>query len=273
MNGPIGVFDSGVGGLTVVRALWRRLPRERIIYFGDTARVPYGSKSPDTIRKFSIQITSFLLGQKIKMLVVACNTASAWALDVLKKKTPVPVLGVIEPGAAAALRRTRSGRIGVIGTHGTIMSGSYEKALRRRAPKNLRLKIFTAACPLFVPLAEEGVTSGPIAEGVVRKYLKPMMEQRVDTLLLGCTHYPVLAGVIHRVMGPRVEVVDSATAVAAAAEEVMLCNGLAASGKRRAGVTSSEFFVSDRPLKMQELGRRFLGQAPGRVRKADLDDV
>lgn len=251
---PIGVFDSGIGGLTVVRALFQALPNERIVYFGDTARVPYGSKSKETVTRFSIQNVQFLLEQKVKMVVVACNTSSALSLTELEQKFPVPMIGVIIPGAQAAVQATRTGRIGVIGTRATISSGAYEQAIREARPKAL---VYGQACPLFVPLAEEGWHEGPVAEIVAREYLRPLIESEVDSLLLGCTHYPLLVGVIGKVMGENVTLVDSATATALATKRLLEDHGLANSGTVK---PRHVFFVSDRPLKFSEVAERFLGE-------------
>ena len=250
----IGVFDSGIGGLTVVRALVQALPRERIVYFGDTARLPYGSKSKETVIKFSIQNVEFLLEHKVKMVVAACNTSSAHALDELEKRFPMPFIGVIAPGAAAAARATRNNRIGVIGTSGTIASGAYERAIRKAKPRAL---VYGQACPLFVPLAEEGWHEGPVAEMVAGEYLRPLKETGVDSLVLGCTHYPVLAGVLRKVMGEGVKLVDSATETARATQRLLEEKGLSNPSDEKPHHT---FFVSDRPLKFSEIAERFLGE-------------
>jgi glutamate racemase len=204
---PIGVFDSGIGGLTVVSALRALLPNERIHYLGDTARVPYGGKSQATVERYSLEITALLLEENCKTIVVACNTASALALTTLEARTPVPVIGVIRPGAEAAVSTTRNGHIGVIGTRATIKSGAYERALRALDPT---VKISARACPLFVPLIEEGWLEGEITARVVRHYLEPMVQAGVDTLVLGCTHYPLLRAAIGKFLGDAVQLVDSA---------------------------------------------------------------
>lgn len=204
---PIGVFDSGIGGLTVVSALRELLPNERICYLGDTARVPYGGKSAATVERYSLEITAMLLAQDCKTIVVACNTASALALTTLESSTPVPVVGVIQPGAAAAVAATRNGHIGVIGTRATIRSGAYERALLALDPA---VRITARACPLFVPLIEEGWLEGEVTDRIIRQYLTPLVEQGVDTLVLGCTHYPLLRGAIRRFLGASVQLVDSA---------------------------------------------------------------
>jgi glutamate racemase len=208
---PIAVFDSGVGGLTVYRAIRRRLPGESLAYFGDTAHVPYGTKSPDTVRRLTRTHVSFLLRRGVKAVVIACNTASAVAMEALAAAASrVPVVGVIEPGVRMALERTRSGRIGVIGTTTTIASQAYQ---RRLVAAGRGVSVHARACPLFVPLAEEGWARHPIARRIAADYLAPLIRARVDTLILGCTHYPLLASTIREVMGSRVELVDSAEAV------------------------------------------------------------
>src|SRR5258708_27934521 len=196
---PLGVFDSGIGGLSVARALFERLPKESVIYFGDTARVPYGPKSPDTVRRYSAEILAYLLGRGVKAVVVACNTSTAHALGSLKEKSPVPVIGVIEPGARAAVAATRSGNIGVIGTAGTIASGAYERAIKALRPD---AKVHGQACPLFVPLVEEGWFDHPATELIARQYVEPLERAGVDVLVLGCTHYPLLKPLRARGLGP-----------------------------------------------------------------------
>jgi glutamate racemase len=250
----IGVFDSGIGGLTVVRALFGALPHERIVYFGDTARVPYGSKSKETVTRFSIQNVQFLLEQKVKLVVVACNTASALSLAELEQRFQVPIIGVISPGAQAAGEATKNDRIGVIGTRATIASGAYERAIREAKPRAL---VYGQACPLFVPLAEEGWHEGAVAEMVAGEYLRPLVESGVDCLLLGCTHYPLLAGVIRKVMGDGVTLVDSATATALFTKRLLEERGLVHPGTEE---PRHAFFVSDRPLKFSEVAERFLGE-------------
>ncbi len=215
---PIGVFDSGIGGLTVVRALREHLPNERIHYLGDTARVPYGGKSAATVERYSLEITEMLLAENCKAIVVACNTASALALPRLESTTPVPLIGVIRPGAAAAVAATRNGHIGVIGTRATIRSGAYENALRGLDPD---VRITARACPLFVPLIEEGWLEGEITDRVVRQYLSPLVEEGVDTLVLGCTHYPLLSEAIGRFLGRSVTLVDSAQNCASAVTNLL----------------------------------------------------
>jgi len=213
---PIGVFDSGVGGLTVLRALRERLPRESFIYLGDTARLPYGTKSAESVLRYSIQATQFLVGRGIKYLVIACNTASSVAVEDLRRRfAPIPVIGVVEPGAAAGCAVSRSGHIAVIATEGTVQGGAYQRAIAKIRPDAI---VVARACSLFVSLAEEGWTQGPIVEAVVRRYLDEMLRERgeIDTLLLGCTHFPVLRDVLRKVVSSEVAIVDSAQTTAAA---------------------------------------------------------
>jgi glutamate racemase len=222
---PIGVFDSGIGGLTVVSALRRLLPNESIYYLGDTARVPYGGKSASTVQRYSLEIAALLLGENAKTLIVACNTASALALPVLRERVPVTVTGVIEPGARAAASATRNGHIGVIGTRATIKSGAYERALRGLNPE---LRVTARACPLLVPLIEEGWLESDVTDKVVMQYLEPLLEDGVDTLVLGCTHYPLLRPAISRLLGDAVTLVDSAENCATALRDLLQEEGLAA---------------------------------------------
>jgi len=251
-DGAIGIFDSGVGGLTVLHALLGALPGEDLVYLGDTARHPYGSKSPETVTRYSLENADFLHDRGVKMLVVACNSASSVALDALAARIEVPIIGVIEPGARAALQKTRSGRIGVIGTEATIGSGAYTRALRQQRPD---LEIYTRPCPLLVPLAEEGWTDGAIARDIVETYLSSLARSGIDTLILGCTHYPLLKPVIADVMGDGVVLVDSAEETAREVAERLRAAGLARDG--RAGRTS--FFVTDVPDRFVHIGQRFLG--------------
>ena len=222
---PIGVFDSGIGGLTVVSALRRALPNESIYYLGDTARVPYGGKSPTTVQRYSLEIASLLLGENAKTIVVACNTASAVALSALEQTLPITVTGVIAPGAKAAVTATRNGHIGVIGTRATIKSRAYEHALRRLNPD---VQVAARACPLLVPLIEEGWLTSEITDKVLMQYLQPLLDDGVDTLVLGCTHYPLLRPAIQRLIGDSVALVDSAANCAIAVRDSLRVEGLAA---------------------------------------------
>lgn len=254
---PIGVFDSGVGGLTVVRALRRALPGEDIIYLGDTARVPYGSKSPRTVEKYSLGCQRFLLDRDVKLVLIACNTASANALPALVEASPVPVIGAVEPGALSALAATKSGHIGVIGTLGTVRSSAYAKAITARDPN---AKLTALACPLLVPLAEEGWTDDEVAVLVARRYLTQLFAQdsQIDTLVLGCTHYPllrdVLAKVAHEIAGREIAVVDSASAMAEAAKEA-----LGSGPNKRTQAGRLDCFATD-TSRLDELAPRFLGE-------------
>ncbi len=251
-DGAIGIFDSGVGGLTVLHALLAALPAEDLIYLGDTGRHPYGTKSAETVTRYSCENMDFLCARHVKMVVVACNTASAVAVEALRARYSVPVLDVIVPGARAAVAETRNGRVGVIGTEATIASGAYPQALRALAPG---LEIFTRACPLLVPLAEEGWTEGTVARDVVGTYLASLQRSGIDTLVLGCTHYPLLKGVIAEVMGPEVRLVDSAEETARAVASELVAHDLA----RASGRGAASFFVTDVPDRFVRVGQRFLG--------------
>lgn len=253
-TGPIGVFDSGIGGLTVAREILRQLPEESILYFGDTARVPYGPKSPDTVRRYSREIAGWLLGEGVKAIVVACNTATAHALDTLRAECPVPVIGVVEPGARAAVAATRSGHVGVIGTVGTVRSGAYERAIHALAPA---ADVVARACPLFVPLAEEGWLAHEATRLVAHEYLDELRAAGVDTLVLGCTHYPLLKPTIGEVMGPDVRLIDSAEETAAETGRVLGARGLRAS---EGSVPRHRFVASDGPDQFSRVASRFLGR-------------
>ncbi|MGH7908150.1 MAG: glutamate racemase [Candidatus Binataceae bacterium] len=249
---PIGVFDSGIGGLTVLSALIDILPHEDFIYLGDTARLPYGTKSNEVILRYSRENTEFLLAKGIKLLVVACNTSSAVALEEIARDTIVPVIGVIEPGAAAVVKVSRSGKIGVIGTEATIASGAYTREIQRLRP---RAEIYTRACPLLVPLVEEGWTDNEIAERTVEHYLGSMKASGIDAILLGCTHYPLLRAVFGRTLGDRVRIIDSAVATAGAVRKRLQALGL----ERPEGHGRQSFFVTEMPERFIRVGRRFLG--------------
>ena len=266
MNGarqPIGVFDSGIGGLTVVKALIEDLPAESIVYFGDTARVPYGTKSKSTIVKFSLENVEFLLRFGVKCIVIACNTSSSWALPTLRKYFKVPIVGVIRPGALAAVRQTRNKRIGVIGTTATIKSGAYETAIHRLDPT---IRVFSQSCPLFVPLVEEGWLNGAISHRVAEKYLEPLTRQRIDTLILGCTHYPLLAPTIQKVLGAGTVLVDSAKQTAVEVRGVLMGTDTLCDQRGR---PRYRFFVTDEPNHFNRIGHRFLGQVIGSVERVN----
>ncbi|MBM3116725.1 glutamate racemase [Jeongeupia naejangsanensis] len=260
----IGVFDSGVGGLTVVRALMDRLPFENIIYFGDTARVPYGVKSVATIEHFTQQIADFLREQNVKMLIIACNTMAAVAADKVREASPVPVLDVIEAGAREAAKRTKSGGIGVIGTPTTINSNAYARAIHTLEPK---YRVYSQACPLFVPLVEEGWVDHPVTRMVAQEYLRPVFVESIDTLVLGCTHYPLLKPMLLDVTGSRMELVDSALAIADQAADLLAEQGLA---NPHRGRPDYRCYVTDVPVKFQTIGERFLGRSLGKVELVSL---
>ncbi|MGH9889537.1 MAG: glutamate racemase [bacterium] len=250
---PVGVFDSGIGGLTVAHEVIRQLPHESLIYFGDTARVPYGPKSPDTVRRYSREIAGFLREQGVKSIVIACNTATAHALTALRAEMDMPVIGVVEPGARAAVAATRRGHIGVIGTTGTIKSGAYERAIRALDPDIL---VTPRACPLFVPLVEEGWTEHEATRSIAREYLEPMLDADIDTLVLGCTHYPLLKPLFRDVLGPDVQLIDSAEETAAETARTLDAAGLSADANAD---PTYRFIASDDPLQFLQLGQRFLG--------------
>lgn len=261
---PIGVFDSGVGGLTVVRALMERLPLESIVYFGDTARVPYGVKSVATIEHFTAQITDFLLDQDVKMLIIACNTiASVATRVVVERASGIPVIDVIEAGAQAAVAQSPGGRIGVIGTPTTINSNAYA---RRIHALDGRVRVHSQACPLFVPLVEEGWLDHPVTRMTAHEYLRPVLAEEVDSLVLGCTHYPLLKPLLRDVVGPGVGLVDSAVTTAELAARCLQEAGLAHTGALPA---SYRYVVTDVPLRFQTIGERFLGRSLGLVERVD----
>jgi glutamate racemase len=254
---PIGVFDSGIGGLTVAHEIIRQLPSESIIYFGDTARVPYGPKSPETVRRYSREIAAFLGREGVKAIVIACNTATAHALETLQEELTIPVIGVVQPGARAAVRAIggAGGHIGVIGTSGTVRSGAYERAIRELDPE---ARVTVRACPLLVPLVEEGWIDHPATRLIAREYLAPLIEEKVTALVLGCTHYPLLKGMLCRELGQDVALIDSAAETAAEIGRLLRDEDLRAPD----GATPTHRFVaSDDPLQFLQLGQRFLGDA------------
>ncbi len=261
---PIGVFDSGVGGLTVFREISRKLPAESLVYLGDSARLPYGTKSPSTIRRYSQEAARYLTDRGIKMLVVACNTASAAAIGVLRQELDVPVIGVIEPGSRAAVMRSR-GNIGVIATEGTVRSGAYRKAILAMSPQ---VKVSEAACPLFVPLAEEGWANTRVCREIAEIYLEPLIDEKIDTLVLGCTHYPILRNTLKQVVGPDVEIVDSAETTA---EQVM--NELTRCGmltRNERGAANVEFLVTDDTSRFRKIAGEFLDHAVTNLELVEL---
>lgn len=263
---PIGVFDSGIGGLTVMHALIERLPTESLVYFGDTARVPYGPKSRETVTRFSIQNVELLVEQGVKAVVVACNTATAYALDTLRDRFELPIVGVVDPGARAGAKATRNRRVGVVGTYGTIESGAYQDALRAL---DGGLDVMARPCPLFVPLAEEGMIDHPATRAIAAEYLGPLAEEGVDTLILGCTHYPLLKPVIAETLGTDVALIDSAEETAREVE-ALLEDSVLSPGRAE---PVYRFLVSDLPDLFLRVGRRFLGHRIDHVEvvRADRD--
>lgn len=241
-DAPIGVFDSGVGGLTVAREIMRQIPNERIIYFGDTARVPYGSKSKETVTRFSRQIVRFLQTFQVKTIVVACNTASAYALEELEKETDIPIIGVVKPGAKAAVEATRNGKIGVIATEATIGSRMYSKYIREL---NQNVTIYGKACPLFVPLVEEGLWQDPVTDEIARRYLTELIDIDIDTLILGCTHYPLIRSTLGRIMGEDVTLVNPAYETAMELKTLLQERGLLKEERPGLGANQYQFYVSD----------------------------
>jgi glutamate racemase len=264
---PVGFFDSGIGGLTVVKSVQQIMPNENIVYFGDTARVPYGSKSNETVIEYSLQAANFLLRKNIKLLVVACNTASSVALKELRKFLTIPVIGMIEPGAGTAIRESKKGIIGVIGTRATINNKAYSTEIKRLNPK---VKVYEKACPLFVPLAEEGWLDHKVTELVAKEYLSEVKEKKIDTLVLGCTHYPILKEVIQKVVGKSVKLVDSGSPAAKLVEDYLNGRQLRNQSVHH-GV--SEFYVSDVPVKFKDVAERFLGTKVTHLHKVELEEL
>jgi len=262
---PIGVFDSGVGGLTVVSQIFQQLPDEQVIYFGDMGRTPYGIRSAEVIKRFSRQNVNFLLEQDVKSIVVACNTASALALNYIEGIFSIPMMGVIEPGAKAAARYTKNNRIGVIGTEATIGSSSYTKALVKINPE---LKVFGLACPLFVSLAENGYIEKQAAYLIAEDYLVPLREKNIDTLVLGCTHYPPLKGIIGKVMGEKVRLVDSADETARTVRQMLTELGLANKSNKK---PAHKFYVSDTPEKLKAISKYFVDRPIDEVEMIDIN--
>jgi glutamate racemase len=262
-NYPIGVFDSGFGGLTVLSAIIETLPLESLIYFGDTAHVPYGSKSKNIVIKYSKEITSFLMRCEVKLIVIACNTASAFALSILQKTLRVPVIGVIEPGSKAAVYASKNKKIGVIGTEGTISSKSYLREINKISQS----EVYQQACPLFVPLVEEGWSSGEITDSIVKKCIEPLLDKKIDTLLLACTHYPLLREALEKNVGGNVMLIDSAKATAQEVKNILKETCLLADVKNKKFL---KFYVSDNPEKFQTIGKRFFSKKISIVKKIKM---
>ncbi len=254
-NNPIGVFDSGVGGLTVAREIMRQLPNERIVYFGDTARVPYGSKSKETVTRFSRQIVHFLETQDVKAIVVACNTASAYALEELEKEVNIPMIGVVRPGTRAALEATVNKKIGVIGTEATINSGIYSRYIQE---SDRDVTIIGKACPLFVPLVEEGLWEDPVTDEIARRYLAELVDSGIDTLILGCTHYPMLRSTVGKIVGQQVTLVNPAYETARELKALLADKGLESEHRPELGTELYRFYVSDAADKFQRFANSIL---------------
>lgn len=265
MQKPIGIFDSGIGGLTVVKHLMHLLPYEQLIYFGDTARIPYGNKSKRLIEQYAMEDARFLLQYDIKALVVACNTASSLAIDVLLKNLDIPVIGVVKPGAEAAVHLTRNNRIGVIGTIATISSDAYRHEIERLHPE---AQVFGQPCPLLVPLVEEGWLDDEITRLTLKRYLQPLLEHQMDTLILGCTHYPLLEQAIAATVGASIRLIDSGKEAARAVKETLHTLNIE---NRQEKTEPNRFFVSDIPARFEEVGSRFLGQKLTHVQRVNFD--
>ena len=265
MKKPIGIFDSGIGGLTVVKQLMELLPNEQLIYFGDTARIPYGTKSKKLIEQYAIEDARFLLQYDIKILVVACNTASSLAMDVLLDYLEIPVIGVVIPGAEAAVELTRNKKIGVIGTIATINSNSYTIQIHKHLKE---AKIYAQPCPLLVPLVEEGWLNDEVTIMTLKRYLPEMISGKVDTLILGCTHYPLLGKTIQKIMGNHVKLIDSGKETAKAVKRILIENNLLNQSDK---IGPDKFFVSDIPMKFEEIGSRFLGKKLHNVERVDFE--
>lgn len=251
-NAPIGVFDSGVGGLTVVKEIMNQIPGESIIYFGDTARLPYGSKSKKTVITYTRQIVRFLMNKDVKAIVIACNTASAFALETVKSEVDIPIIGVVKPGAKVAAETTKNGRIGVIGTEGTIQSGIYNEFLNKTNPY---VQVFGKACPLFVPLVEEGLIDDPVTLEMARRYISVLLDKGIDTLVLGCTHYPLLRKTIRKVVGSKIELVNPAYETARSLSEVLMDQGLRNDTFQK---PNHKFYVSDGAEKFKQFANSIL---------------
>lgn len=266
---PIGVFDSGVGGLTVVREIMRQIPNEKIVYFGDTARVPYGSKSKETVTRYSRQIARFLESHQVKTIVVACNTASAYALDELEGEFALPMIGVIKPGAKMAAEVTRNGKIGVIATEATIGSGIYAKYIKEL---NQQVIIHGKACPLFVPLVEEGLLEDPVTDEIARRYLEELIDIDIDTLILGCTHYPLIRSTLSRIMGERVTLVNPAYETAKELKELLLSRGLWNDKPLELGSNPYQFYVSDKADKFMQFANSIIKYGILSAKQVNIED-
>lgn len=268
-DAPVGVFDSGVGGLTVAREIMRQIPNEKIVYFGDTARVPYGSKSRDTVTRYSRQIVRFLQAQKVKAIVVACNTASAYALDGLEREIDIPILGVVKPGAKVAAEATGNGKIGVIGTEGTINSRIYATYIKQI---DETIEVIGKACPLFVPLVEEGLLKDPVTDEIAMRYLSELKDLDIDTLILGCTHYPLIRSTVGRIMGERVTLVNPAYETARELKELLKAEGLLNQKEMGLGENKYRFFVSDGAEKFKQFATSILKYGILSAKTVNIED-
>ena len=266
---PIGVFDSGVGGLTVVREIMRQIPKERIIYFGDTARVPYGSKSKETVTRYSEQIVRFLEKQQVKAIVIACNTASAYALEEIEKKISIPMIGVVKPGAKTAIEVTENGKIGVIATQGTIQSEIYKKYIEEQ---NTKVEVIGKACPLFVPLVEEGLLEDPVTDEIAQRYLSVLIDSGIDTLILGCTHYPLIRSTVRRVMGENVKLVNPAYETALELKALLKEKEILQDQKPLLGTNQYQFFVSDGADKFQYFANTIFKYGVLAVKQVNIEE-
>ena len=268
-SAPIGVFDSGVGGMTVAREIMRNLPNERLVYFGDTARVPYGSKSQETVIRYSRQIIRFLQTQHVKAIVIACNTASALALDAIEGELDIPILGVLRPGAKVAAETTKNKRVGVIATESTIRSGMYDRYIKAHDPE---ITVYGKACPLFVPLVEEGWLKDPVTEEVARRYLKELLEKDIDSLILGCTHYPLIRSLMRKIVGDEVQLVNPAYETALELGRLLAREGLANDGSADGTVEKYQFFVSDAAEKFAEFANSILPYDVKKTKKINIEE-
>lgn len=267
---PIGVFDSGIGGLTVVREIMRQMPNERIIYFGDTARLPYGSKSKETVTRFSRQIVRFLESYQVKTIVAACNTASAYALDEIEKESDIPMIGVVRPGARAASEVTRNGKIGVIGTQATISSHIYSQYIQEFLNKDV--KIYGKACPLFVPLVEEGLLQDPVTDEIARRYLSELIDSDIDTLILGCTHYPLIRSTVGRIMGENVTLVNPAYETARELKKMLTETDMLNEEEPKLGDNRYQFYVSDMAEKFKQFANSIIKYGILSAKTVNIED-
>ena len=268
-NLPIGVFDSGVGGLTVAREIMRQIPNERIVYFGDTARVPYGSKSKETVTKYSRQIVRFLETQNVKAIVIACNTASAYALEQIEKEIKVPIIGVVKPGAVTAARATQNGKVGVIATEGTIQSEIYTQYIKELKQD---AKVIGKACPLFVPLVEEGLLEDPVTDEIAQRYLSVLIDSGIDTLILGCTHYPLIRSTVGKVMGDKVTLVNPAYETAIELKRLLEKHNMLQDEKPALGTNQYQFFVSDGADKFQQFANNIFKYGVLAVKQINIEE-